>query len=112
MDARTSYIIAKAKQGFSPIEITLLLRHEGFRRIARTRVYQILYGESTVSDKLRNKILRKYPSCLACGSKEKLEIDHIKPRIEGGKTVESNLQVLCRSCNKKKNKKFLDYRKT
>ena len=38
---RNSYIIEKAKQGFSPTEIMLLLEREGFRPISRARVYQI-----------------------------------------------------------------------
>jgi len=32
------------------------------------------------------------------------EIDHIIPRVEGGKTVESNLQVTHRKCNRDKGK--------
>ena len=34
-----------------------------------------------------------------------LHIDHIVPIAKGGKTVKSNLQVLCSKCNGKKSSK-------
>lgn len=56
-----------------------------------------------IPEKLRNKIFqRDGDKCLHCGSTESLELDHIIPFIRGGKTEESNLQTLCRSCNSKK----------
>ena len=53
---------------------------------------------------LRNKILEKYDyKCCFCGSKDNLEIDHIVPVFQGGTNEESNLRVLCQSCNGKRN---------
>jgi len=40
--------------------------------------------------------------CAYCGSTEKLEIDHIIPLARGGTNDSDNLQVLCRSCNRRK----------
>ena len=40
--------------------------------------------------------------CVACGSKERLEFDHIIPVIEGGANTERNIQLLCESCKRKK----------
>jgi 5-methylcytosine-specific restriction endonuclease McrA len=40
--------------------------------------------------------------CNYCGSKHKLELDHIIPLSRGGSHRLSNLQILCRSCNAKK----------
>lgn len=37
--------------------------------------------------------------CKMCGSNYNLEIDHIYPFSLGGGNEESNLQVLCKSCN-------------
>ena len=51
-----------------------------------------------------------YYVCACCGYKsgtrEFLQIDHIKPMSKGGLTVEDNLQVLCRNCNMRKGDKI------
>jgi CRISPR/Cas system Type II protein with McrA/HNH and RuvC-like nuclease domain len=41
-------------------------------------------------------------SCLKCGAKEDLTIDHIVPISRGGSDDFQNLQTLCFSCNQKK----------
>lgn len=40
--------------------------------------------------------------CRECGDWHDLTIDHIIPRSKGGTNEETNLRVLCRSCNSKK----------
>jgi 5-methylcytosine-specific restriction endonuclease McrA len=40
--------------------------------------------------------------CIKCGRNGKetlLEVDHIIPVAEGGKTIAENLQTLCSQCN-------------
>lgn len=44
--------------------------------------------------------------CAACGSADKLEIDHIVPISQGGTGDPNNLQVLCRQCNRRKRAKI------
>lgn len=46
--------------------------------------------------------------CVSCGSDKKLHIDHIFPVALGGTSDDSNLQVLCQSCNTSKGKKIID----
>jgi 5-methylcytosine-specific restriction endonuclease McrA len=41
-------------------------------------------------------------TCLHCGSRKDLSIDHIYPESRGGKTTLENCQTLCRNCNSKK----------
>jgi 5-methylcytosine-specific restriction endonuclease McrA len=40
--------------------------------------------------------------CVRCGSRERLEFDHIIPVIAGGSSTERNIQLLCESCNRSK----------
>lgn len=40
--------------------------------------------------------------CVKCGSRERLEFDHIIPVVAGGSSTERNIQLLCESCNRSK----------
>ena len=40
--------------------------------------------------------------CVKCGSRERLEFDHIIPVVEGGSGTERNVQLLCETCNRSK----------
>lgn len=62
---------------------------------------------------IRLKFLQKLYSspCVFCGSKERIEMDHVIPVSRGGKHSEGNLQPLCRSCNaSKRNKLVIEYK--
>lgn len=49
-------------------------------------------------------------ACLACGSMEQPEIDHVHAQVKGGLNVRENLQPLCRPCNVHKRARTVDYR--
>lgn len=38
--------------------------------------------------------------CLACGSRRRLSLDHVKPRRRGGSNRPTNLVTLCMRCNR------------
>lgn len=40
--------------------------------------------------------------CVKCGSREKLEFDHIIPVADSGSSTERNVQLLCETCNRRK----------
>ena len=53
-------------------------------------------------------IVRLYnSSCVFCGSKEKIQMDHVMPISRGGQHSEGNLQPLCQKCNYSKNSKTM-----
>ena len=47
--------------------------------------------------------------CCKCGSKKKLQIDHIIPRSKGGQNYYQNYQILCEDCNSRKGSSFIVY---
>jgi 5-methylcytosine-specific restriction endonuclease McrA len=51
---------------------------------------------------------RSRHSCALCGHKVRLELDHIMPLALGGRHEISNIQLLCRPCNRGKAKKHPD----
>lgn len=56
-----------------------------------------------LSKKTATAILHKYNfSCVKCGTKDRLQVDHIVPVKRGGKDELTNLQVLCQPCNLRK----------
>lgn len=48
--------------------------------------------------------------CLACGSTDRLEADHVIPVAKGGDNDPLNFQPLCRTCNASKGAAHIDYR--
>jgi hypothetical protein len=44
--------------------------------------------------------------CVRCGSKERLEYDHIIPIAKGGSNTARNIQLLCEKCNRSKGAKI------
>jgi len=76
--------------------------------------YRMLDTEP-IPDSLRLRVLmasgRRCALCGATSRERPLDVDHIIPRSRGGKTVLSNLQVLCIKCNRSKgNKDTTDFR--
>jgi 5-methylcytosine-specific restriction endonuclease McrA len=61
-----------------------------------------------VPDSMRAAVLvRDGGRCRKCRRAINLEIDHIVPFSKGGKTEESNLQALCRRCNRARSRKLV-----
>lgn len=51
---------------------------------------------------LRTSLMTKYKCCQQCGSTQQLTLDHRVALAHGGDNSESNLSVLCHSCNARK----------
>lgn len=60
-------------------------------------------GREHITRAVRHSVWqRDMGKCVECGSKERLEFDHIIPVAKGGSNTERNLQLLCELCNRKK----------
>lgn len=73
--------------------------------------YSKEYQRSLMTDSLRYDVLKRdHYRCQLCGALAsegaQLEVDHIIPVSKGGKTEMSNLQTLCKSCNRGKSDKY------
>lgn len=56
-----------------------------------------------ISTQVKREVWRRdYGKCVECGSKERLEYDHIIPFSKGGSNTARNIQLLCEDCNRKK----------
>lgn len=63
-----------------------------------------IFGQSRYISKTTKQIVftRDAGVCQCCGSSINLEYDHIKPFSCGGTSKVSNIQLLCRVCNRSK----------
>jgi 5-methylcytosine-specific restriction enzyme A len=60
-------------------------------------------ARASVTKSLRRAVLaRDGYTCQRCSARELLEVDHINPVAFGGSDDMSNLQTLCRPCNRAK----------
>lgn len=63
-----------------------------------------------VSDEVKAAAMGRADSkCQSCSSTDNLEFDHIVPISQGGDGKESNIQVLCRPCNRRKRMRTTTY---
>lgn len=70
---------------------------------AATPAQAVGWGSRHIPDKVKREVwARDGGKCCACGSSAHVEYDHIIPVSLGGTSETSNLQLLCRTCNRKK----------
>jgi hypothetical protein len=82
-----------------------LLKSEDRLFLASNSWCQHEFQRKGISGKIRKSLLAE-ASCVKCGgSQDRLEIDHVIPIKRGGDSSESNLQVLCMKCNRRKSSK-------
>ena len=82
------------KKGIYPYLLTRKERHLNIRAFTESQ-------KSTAYEKQKGRC----PHCKGQFAIDEMEGDHIKPWHEGGKTDPSNLQMLCRDCNRRKSGK-------
>jgi 5-methylcytosine-specific restriction endonuclease McrA len=56
-----------------------------------------------IPEEVRHEVWRRDQGrCVDCGSRSRLEFDHIIPWSEGGSNTARNIELRCESCNRKK----------
>lgn len=63
--------------------------------------------KAKVSFNKTNVFIRDRYTCLYCGFKENLTVDHVLPTSKGGKTCFENCATCCKKCNMVKGSKLL-----
>ena len=60
-------------------------------------------GREAISDEVKIFVWRRDSGrCVSCGTKDRLEFDHVIPVVMGGANTARNLQLLCAECNRRK----------
>lgn len=102
---------------YSEREFKLLIRNETDResryferlehRYKNVNVTTVQSRRDRIPGSVRMAVWRRDGGrCAHCGSREKLEYDHIIPVSEGGSSTERNIELLCESCNRSKGRKI------
>lgn len=107
---RTSYKVDQVVSAYHCSYEYLNYRNEELKKIkyeSTINDYECNNQRKLMTKELRRKIMvRDNYTCQSCGKympdEVGLHIDHIVPISKGGKTVMSNLQVLCSKCNGRK----------
>jgi hypothetical protein len=84
---------------------------EAFDRYQFPRQISVPNGSRKRSPLSRTKViqvmLKSEGKCVACGSQNELQVDHIIPHSRGGSDKLENLQMLCKKCNLDKRDKTM-----
>lgn len=99
-------IIKRKVQKYNKEHTDLLAIRRNSRRAKKYNVENTLTFEEWI------EIKNKYDNrCLCCGNQSPIIIsDHILPLSQGGSNTKDNIQPLCKICNNRKARKYIDYR--
>jgi hypothetical protein len=86
----------------TPVDLDILVVY-GFLMDAVDEEEKPKWASRYINKDVRSELLRMSEhKCSTCADTTNLEIDHVVPISKGGTSDVGNLQVLCRSCNRKK----------
>jgi len=66
------------------------------------------YERPRIPESVRIEVWRRDGGkCVRCGSRERLEYDHIIPISKGGSNTARNIELLCEKCNRSKSNNIM-----
>jgi len=94
----TGRMLMRIRQALADGDIAVLRQYRFIGRLNRPRSRR-----ASIAPSLRRAVFEADGNrCVNCGATERLELDHVIPVVDGGSGERSNLQTLCRSCNRAK----------
>jgi hypothetical protein len=90
------------------IRVKTALEDQGAKiKITELRARAGSGARESIPQSVRNAVWnRDKGRCVDCGSRERLEYDHIIPIAKGGSNTARNLELRCETCNRKKGAKI------
>ncbi len=86
-----------------PVDTAALSEFLEFSPVERPSTYEDRVASRRIADSVRAAVLaRDGGRCRRCRRATNLEVDHVVPVSRGGISEETNLQTLCRRCNRRK----------
>ncbi len=80
-----------------------VLGHNEYQKHTFNQNDTLTYQRTRIPEQVRIEVWRRDGGqCARCGSREKLEYDHIVPISRGGSNTARNIELLCESCNRSK----------
>jgi disulfide oxidoreductase YuzD len=86
------------------------IKYKQIHHIIRSKLYNgLLTGKMNITSFYEDEKLKTtaLPCCSYCGSRYKLSLDHLIPRMKKGSDAPENLVLACRSCNSSKGSRDL-----
>lgn len=69
----------------------------------RSKPKTVVRKRRPLTEAVKHEVWRRDQGCCTkCGSRERLEYDHIVPWSQGGSDTVRNIELLCQTCNRRK----------
>jgi hypothetical protein len=96
-------IVSNVEEDFA-VELKVELEARGAKvKITESVVVAGNGRREPIPERVRNEVWRRDGgTCVDCGSRERLEYDHIVPVSKGGSNTARNIELRCEPCNRKK----------
>lgn len=100
--SRLRHVRDYAEVNASPV-VSQVIAAEALKLLATNASKNVGFERVAIPSDVRREVWRRdQGTCAKCGSREKLEYDHIIPVAKGGSNTARNIELLCETCNRAK----------